>query len=146
MSCFGFGDVCLSQRPSGFYRTFILHALGYWAEIVYTALKSRVTDKVNLVFRLICQNMYNLKFLFRLKILQVGSFPHFFSYMFWGIDLKFCILLCCHEFQIKFPSGFSAQFFLHAFLYAALLSRVTDQVRVLSDLVKYCIRNAPFWT
>ena len=39
--------------------------------------------------------------LLELRILEILSFPHFYSYMLWHIELKFCIWLCFTVLQIK---------------------------------------------
>ena len=40
--------------------------------------------------------------LFNFKLSLICSFPHFFSYMLWDIELKFCIWLCYTVILIKF--------------------------------------------
>ena len=47
-----------------------------------------------------------------LWIQEMCSFPHFFSYMLWDIELKFCMWLCFNVLQIKFKCRHSASVWL----------------------------------
>ena len=47
-----------------------------------------------------------------LRILKLNSFPQFFSYMLWHIELKFCIWLCFTVLQIKFECRQFASIFV----------------------------------
>ena len=83
------------------FRTFLLHALTYWAEILHMTLFHRTTDQVRLSW--ICVNFCSSNAPFERKMMKYTVFA-LFSYMLWLIELKFCIWLCfnVHVLQIKF--------------------------------------------
>ena len=61
--------------------------------------------------------------LFNFKLFQICSFPHFFSYMLWHIEFKFCIWLCFYVPQSKFwVSSFCFNFCMS---YASLWTKNT---------------------
>ena len=91
-------------RPSGLrppiFRTFLLHALTYWAEILHMTLFWCTTDQVWLSS--LCVNFW--RSYASLWTYNKGDvqFSALFSYMLWHIELKFCIWLCFTLLQIKF--------------------------------------------
>ena len=78
------------------FRTFLLHALTFWAEIMHVTLFKCTTDQVTL--------RQFLKELCLFVNLNIGNvqFSALFSYMLWHIGLKFFILLCFNVLRIKF--------------------------------------------
>ena len=57
------------------FRTFLLHALTYWAEILHMTLFYCTADHVRM--SLICVNFCGVMPLLQLRILEIHSFPHF---------------------------------------------------------------------
>ena len=91
-------------------RTFLLHALTYWAEILHMTLFHHTTDQVRVSS--ICVNFcrsicpfWNVKW----WNIQLSAL---FSYMLWHIELKFCIWLCFTIPQIKFECRQFASIFV----------------------------------
>ena len=82
------------------FRTFLLHALTYWAEILHFTLFYSTTDQVRVLS--ISVNFWELCPFWNLEYWKYTVFPHFFSYMLWHIELKFCIWLCFTILQSKF--------------------------------------------
>ena len=82
------------------FRTFLLHALTYWPEILHMTLFYCTTDQVWVSS--ICVNFCRSYAPFELQTLTNMQFSTLFSYMLWHIDLKFCIWLCFTVLQIKF--------------------------------------------
>ena len=76
------------------FRTFLLHALTYWAEILHMTLFYCTTDQVRVSS--ICVNFCWSYALSELRILEIHSFPHFsltpFNILSWklNITLFFC--------------------------------------------------------
>ena len=81
------------------FRTFLLHALTYWAEILYITLFYCTTDQVWVSS--ICVNFCRSYALLELRILEIHSFPALFSSILWHIELIFYIWLCLTVLQIK---------------------------------------------
>ena len=79
------------------FRTFLLHALTYWAEILLMTLFYCTIDQV-----WVSSIFVEVMPLLELRILKIHSFPHFSLTCFWYIELKFCIWLCLTVLQIKF--------------------------------------------
>ena len=110
-----YGDVCPSGSPSvrlsvhpsvrpglrpPVFRTFLQHALTYWAEILHMTLFYCTIDQVR---------VSSISFKFCGSYAPFGTqnsantqFSTLFSYMLWHIELKFCIWLCFTVLQIKF--------------------------------------------
>ena len=93
----------VSVRPGlrpPIFRTFLLHALTYWAEILHMILFHRTTYQVWVTS--ICVNVCGSYAPF--GILNTGNtqFSTLFSYVLWHIELKFCIWLCVTVLQITF--------------------------------------------
>ena len=92
------------------FRTFLLHALTYWAEILHMTLFWCTTDQVWLSS--LCVNFW--RSYASLWIYNIGNvqFSALFSYMLWHIELKFCIWLCLTVLQIKFECRQFASIFV----------------------------------
>ena len=115
-----YGDVYPSVRPGlrplfvrpglcpPVFHTFLLHALTYWAEILYVTLFHCTTAQV----RVICINFCWCYVLFGTLNTGNTQFSALFSYMLWHIELKFCIWLCFTVLQIKFECLQFASIFL----------------------------------
>ena len=124
------------------FRSYLLHALTYWADILHMTLFCWTTDQVRVSsifvgviplldlrilevhifphFSLTCFDIFSCNFaydvtvlqikfecrqfalIFVVRILEMHSFMHFFSYMLWHIEMKFCIWLCFTVLYIKF--------------------------------------------
>ena len=82
------------------FRTFLLHALTYWAEILHMTLFSCTSDQVRMSS--ICVNFCGSYAPFGTQNTEKRQFSAFFSYMLWHVELKFCIWLCFTVLQIKF--------------------------------------------
>ena len=82
------------------FRTFLFHALPYWAEILYKTLLHCTTDQVRVSS--ICVNFCGSYAPFGTQNTGNTQFSSLFSYMLWHIELKFCTWLCLTEIQIKF--------------------------------------------
>ena len=82
------------------FRTFLLHALTYWAEILHKTLFHRITDQVRV--SAICINFCGSYAPFGTSNTENTQFSALSSYMSWHIELKFCIWLCFTVLQIKF--------------------------------------------
>ena len=78
------------------FRTFLLHALTYWVDIVHMTLFYCTTDQVR-----VSSIFVGVMPLLELKLLEI-QFSALFSYMLWHIELKFCTWLCSNVLQIKF--------------------------------------------
>ena len=92
--------VNLEYRLCADFRTFLLHALTYWAQILHKTLFHRITDQVRVSS--ICINSWG-------SFAPIGTsntgntqFSALFSYMLLHIELKVCIWLCITVLQIKF--------------------------------------------
>ena len=82
------------------FRTFLQHALTYWAEILHMTLFYCTTDQVWVLS--ICVNFCGSYATFGSQNTENTQFSALFSYMLWHIELKFCTLLCVTKIQIKF--------------------------------------------
>ena len=96
-------SVCPTLRPGlcpPVFRTFLIHALTYWAEILHMTLFWCTTDQVWVSS--LCVNF--LRSYASLWTQNIGNvqFSALFSYMLWHIELKFCIWPCFTVLQIKF--------------------------------------------
>ena len=88
---------CPSVRPSvTVFRTFHLHALTDWSEILCTNLFLRSSSKA-ISFHHVLQELYSF---WTLNSYKYAVF-HTFSYILWHIEFKFCIWLCFNVSQIK---------------------------------------------
>ena len=74
------------------FRTFLLHALTYWAEILHMTLL--YCTSYQLWVPSICVNFCRSYAPLDLRILEIHSIPHFSDFMLWHIELKFYIWLC----------------------------------------------------
>ena len=159
-------------RPSGLrppiFRTFLLHTLTYWAEILHMTLFWCTTDQVRLSS--LCVNFWRSYASLWTKNKGNVQFSALFSYMLWHIELKFCIWLCFTVLQIKFECRQFALMFvgvtpllelrilkIHSFLHFSLscfdiLSSnfaydfVWSYYRSSSSVVNFCGSYAPFGT
>ena len=100
------------------FRTLLLHALTYWAQIMHKTLLYCTTDQVWVLS--ICVNFCESYAPFGTYNTGNTQFSALFSNMLWHIELKF--------------------------LHMTLLYCTTDQVRVLSICVNFCGSYAPFGT
>ena len=91
------------------FRTFLLHALTYWAEILDMPLFSVLQIKFEC--RQFASSLVGVMPLLELIILEI-QFTALFSYMLWHIELKFCTWLCFTEIQIKFECRQFASIFV----------------------------------
>ena len=92
--------VNLKYRKYTVFRTFLLHALTYWAEILHMTLFYCTTEQVWMWS--FCVNFWrSYSFLWTYNIGNT-QFSALFSYMLWHIELKFCTWLCFDVLQIKF--------------------------------------------
>ena len=92
------------------FRTFLLQALTYWAEIFHMTLFYFTTDQVWVSS--ICKSIFvGVMPLLELTIQEIHSFPHF-SHTFFDIELKFYIWLCFTVLQIKFECRQFASIFV----------------------------------
>ena len=85
------------------FRTFLLHALTYWAEILHMTLFYCTTEQSRVLS--ICVNFCWSYAPFGTHNTENTQFSALFSYMLWHIELKFCIWLCFTVIQIKFECG-----------------------------------------
>ena len=92
--------VNLEYRLCAVFRTFLLHALTYWAEILHMTLFHRITDQVRVSSIYI--NFCGSYAPFGTSNTGNTQFSALFSYMLWHIELKVCIWLCFTVLQIKF--------------------------------------------
>ena len=92
------------------FRTFLLHALTYWAEILHMTLFYCTTDQVRVSS--ICVNFCWSYAPFGTKNTGKTQFSALFSYMLWHMELKFCIWLCFTVLQIKFECRQFASIFV----------------------------------
>ena len=76
-------------------RTFLLHALTFWAEILHMTLFYCTTDQVWVSS--LCVNFWR-----SYASLWTQNIGAVFSYMLWHIELKFCTWLCFDVLQSKF--------------------------------------------
>ena len=82
------------------FRTFPLHALTYWVQILYMTLFKCTTEQVWVLS--FCFNFcWSYASLWTWNTRNTQFFA-LFSYMLWHIELKFCIWLCFTVLQIKF--------------------------------------------
>ena len=92
------------------FRTFLLHALTYWVQILYMTLFLCTTEQdwvSSLCFNF-CMSYASLW----TKNTRNTQFSALFSYMLWHIELKFCIWLCFTVLQIKFECRQFASIFM----------------------------------
>ena len=81
------------------FRTFLLRALTYWAEILHFTLFYCTTDQVQVSS--ISVNFCRSYAPFGTKNTRNAQFSALFSYTLWHIELKFCIWFCFTVLQIK---------------------------------------------
>ena len=67
--------VNLEHRLCAVFRTFLLHALTYWAHILHKTLIHRITDQLEC--RQFTSILVGVMPLLELRILKLHSFPHF---------------------------------------------------------------------
>ena len=82
------------------FRTFLLHASAYWAEILHMTLFYRTTDQVRVSS--ISVNVCGSYASFGIYNTGNTQFSALFSCMLWHIELKFCTWFCFTVLQIKF--------------------------------------------
>ena len=138
--------VCGSYAPFGTYntentvfRTFLFHALTYWAQILHMTLFYRTTDQVQVSS--ICVNVCGSYAPFGTYNTGNTQFTALFSCMLWHIELKFCIWLCLTVLQIKFDCCQFASIFVGVM---PLLERKMMKYKVFSYMLwhielKFCI-------
>ena len=81
------------------FRTFLLHVLTYWAQILHFTLFYRTTNQVWVSS--ICVNFCRSYAPFGTWNSRNTQFSTLFSYTLWHIELKFCIWFCFNVLQIK---------------------------------------------
>ena len=81
------------------FRTFLLHALTYWAEIFHMTLFNCTTDQVPVLS--ISVNFWWSYTPFWTQNTENTQFSALFSFTLWHIELKFCIWVCFTELRIK---------------------------------------------
>ena len=141
------------------FRTFLLHALTYWAEILHMTLFYCTTDQVRVSS--ICVNFCGSYALLERRILEIHSFPHFsltsFDILSWKLAyyfilLQFLLELCLFVNLKYLKYTVFRTFLLHALTYWAeilhmtLFYCTTDQVWVSSICINFCGSYAPFGT
>ena len=82
------------------FRTFLLHALTYWAEILHMTLFWCTTEQVRVSS--LCVNFWRSYDSFGTLNIGNTQFSVVFSCMLWHIELKFCTWLCFNILQSKF--------------------------------------------
>ena len=102
---------CPSVRPGlrpPVFRTFLIYALTYWAEILHMTVLMYYRSSLSVValrqfLKELCL-FVNLEYRWvRPSVwLSVRPFSALFSYMLWHIELKLCTWLCFNVLQIKF--------------------------------------------
>ena len=96
----------LEYRKYTVFRTFLLHALTYWAEILHMTLFYCNTEQVQVLS--LCVNIWRSYASFWTCNIGNVQFTALFSYMLWDVELKFCTWLCFNVLQIKFKCRHSA--------------------------------------
>ena len=94
------------------FRTFLLQALTYWAEILHMTFFYFTTGQVWV--SLICINFCWSYAPFETKNTENTQFSALLSYMLWYIELKFCTWLCLILLQIKIECRIFASMFVGA--------------------------------
>ena len=89
------------------FRTFLLHALTYWAEILHMTLFYCTIDQV-----WVSSIFVGVMPLLELRILKIHNFLHFSLTMLWYIELEFYMWLCLTMLQIKFDCRQFASIFV----------------------------------
>ena len=92
------------------FRTFLLHALIYWAEILHATIFYLTTDQVWVSS--ICVNFCRSYAPFGTYNTGNTQFSALFSYILWHIELKLYIWLCLTVLQIKFECRQFASIFV----------------------------------
>ena len=87
----------LEYRSCAVFRTFLLHALTYWAEILYLTLFYCATDQVR-----VSSIFVGVMPLSEWRILKIHSFLHFSLTRLGILSWQFCIWSCYNVIQIKF--------------------------------------------
>ena len=153
------------------FRTFLLHALAYWAENLHMTLFYCTRDQVWVSS--ICVDCCGSYALLELRILEVHSFPHFsltcFDIMSWNFTYDLFLLHCRSSLSVVNLRRFFGElcpfwnleywkykvflsFLLHALtnwaeiLQMTLFYCTTDEVGVSLICVNLCRSNAPFET
>ena len=172
-----YGDVRPSVRPGlrpsvTVFRTFLLHALTHWSEILCITLFF-YARKIKFECHQFPSLFAGVMLLFNFKLSQICSFPHFsptcfdilrsnfvydFVLMYHRASLSVVILLqflleLCLFVNLEYSKyTVFRTFLLHALTYWAeivhmsLFYCTTDQVRVSSICVNFCRSYAPFGT
>ena len=92
--------VNLEYRKYTVFRTFLLHALTYWAEILHMTLFWCTSEQVRVLF--LCVNFWRSCASFGTDDIGITQFSAVFSCMLWHIELKFCTYFCFNVLQSKF--------------------------------------------
>ena len=100
----------LEYRKYTVFRSFLLHALTYWAEILHTTLFQCTAEQVHVLS--LCDNFWWSYAYLWTKNIGNTQFSALFSYMLWHIELKFCTWVCFNVLQIKFMCCHSASLWL----------------------------------
>ena len=118
------------------FRTFILHALIYWAEILHKSLLYCTTDQV----RVSSIYVNGLRSYVPFGTFNPGNTVfRTFSYMLWHIELKFYIWLCYIVLQIKFECRQFPSIFVGVMLLLELI------ILELHNFPHFCLHALKYW-
>ena len=101
--------VNLEYRKYTVFRTFLLHALTYWAEILHVTLFWCTSEQVQVSF--LCVNFWRSYASFGTDDIGITQFSTVFSCMLWHIEVKFCTCFCVNVLQSKFECCHFASIF-----------------------------------
>ena len=115
------------------FRTFLLHALTYWAEILHMTLFYCTSDEVYVssISVTFCRS-YAPFITYNAGNTQYSAL---FSYMLWHIELKFYIWLCLTVLQIKFECRQFASIFVGVMpLSGLIILEIHSYIHALTNL------------
>ena len=169
--CGSYAPFRTSNTGNTVFRTFLLHALTYWAEILHMTFFNVL--QVKFEYCQFASIFVGVMPLLELRILKIHSFPHFsltcFDILSWNFAYDFVSpyyrssssVVNLHQFLWEFCPFWNLEywkytvfrtFLLHALTYWAeilhmtLLNHTTYQVRASSICVNFCRSIAPFGT
>ena len=119
------------------FRTFLLHALTYLAEILHMTLFKCTTDQIWVPS--ICVTFYRSYVPFGTKNTWNTRFSALFSYMLWNIELKFYIWLCFTVLHIKFECHQFASIFVGA------MSLLGLRILEIDSFFIFLLRALTYW-
>ena len=126
------------------FRTFLLHALTYWVEILHMTLFYCTTDQVRVSS--ICVNFCVSYAPFGTQNTENIQFSTLFSDMLWLIELKICTWLCFTEIKINFDCRQFASIFCGSYAPFGTLNTWNTQFTFLLHALAYWaeIFHVPF--